>query len=192
VAQKGAQSFQWTAVDRNQDLLRYDLYYRDVAERVWKLLKADIDDAFYTLESDVLPDGTYVARVVATDVLSNPAGTSLTGEQESRPFIVDNTPPVVTWRAPEFDGAGRPRIGIGATDATSTLFEAQISVDAGEWRPLFPDDGILDSKAETFTFLPGDLAPGEHAIAFRIYDQTDNVGSGKITVNIPGRDRSGR
>jgi hypothetical protein len=191
VPQKGAQSFQWTAVDRNQDLLRFDLYYRDVRDRAWKLLKADIEDAFFTLESDALSDGTYVARVVVSDVLSNPAGASLTGEMESRPFIVDNTPPAVTWRL-EGEGAGS-RVRITAADATSTLVEAQIAVDAGEWRPIFPDDGILDSKSESFTFAADTLAQGDHSIAFRIYDQTDNVGSGKFAVSIPrSQSQSGR
>ena len=46
---------------------RYDLYYRGETERTWKLLKKDLEDNFYTINSDTLPDGTYVVRVVASD-----------------------------------------------------------------------------------------------------------------------------
>jgi hypothetical protein len=185
VNQKGAQAFQWTATDRNNDLLRFDLYYREVSEKAWKLLKADLDDNFFTIESDGLPDGSYILRVVANDMLSNPVGTALTGEMEGRPFIVDNTPPVVKLRELGRELSGTAQIGIEASDATSTLVDAQIAVDAGEWRPLFPNDGILDSKSESFTFTTPKLAAGEHVVSFRVYDQTDNVGSAKVVVTIP-------
>ena len=58
--QKGAQSFQWNATDKNQDVLRYDVHYRGEAEREWKLLKDDLDETFLTIESDTLPDGKYI------------------------------------------------------------------------------------------------------------------------------------
>src|SRR5438034_3237453 len=72
VPQRGAQSFQWTATDKNQDTLTYDLYYRAENERTWKLLKKDLEDNFYTINSDTLPDGIYTVRVVASDQPSIP------------------------------------------------------------------------------------------------------------------------
>jgi hypothetical protein len=80
---------------------------------------------------------------------------------------------------------GRVRVAIEATDPTSTLNQAEISVDTGEWRSLFPQDGITDSKSELFAYQSEVLPSGEHVIAFRIYDQVDNVGLGKLVVRIP-------
>ena len=184
LVQKGAQAFQWTASDRNQDVLQYDIYYRGESERAWKLLKKDLDDNFYTINSDTIPDGTYVLRVVASDLPSNPASMALTGELETRPFSIDNTPPVVTLRQESING-GRVRLAIDAVDATSTLNQAEISVDTGDWRVVFPQDGITDSKSESFRYETEMLPAGEHVIAFRIYDQVDNVGIGKLVVRIP-------
>jgi hypothetical protein len=184
LVQKGAQAFQWTASDRNQDVLQYEVYYRGEAERSWKLLKKDLEDNFYSINADTLPDGTYVVRVVASDLPSNPAGSALTGEMESRPFTIDNTPPTVTIRQDSIN-AGRVRLAINATDATSTLNQAEVSVDTGEWRVIFPQDGITDSKSESYIYQTDVLSPGEHVIAFRIYDQVDNVGLGKLVVRIP-------
>jgi hypothetical protein len=184
VPQRGAQSFQWTATDRNQDTLLYDLYYRAENERTWKLLKKDLEDNFYTINSDTLPDGTYVVRVVASDQPSNPPELALRGEMESRPFIIDNTPPVVTMTLERIENR-RARIAIEAADQTSTLNQAEVAVDTGEWRPLFPVDGIIDEKSESFSYVSGELAPGEHVIAFRVYDQNDNAGMGKLVVKIP-------
>jgi sugar lactone lactonase YvrE len=184
VNQRGAQSFQWTAADKNQDLLRYDLFYHGDNERNWKPLKTDLEDTFFTINSDTLPDGTYVVRVAASDHLSNPANIALTGGIESRPFSIDNTPPAATLRQENIEGR-RVRIAIDAADPTSTLNQAEVSIDTGEWRPVFPADGILDSKSETFMYVTPELSPGEHVIAFRVYDQVDNAGMGKLVVRIP-------
>jgi hypothetical protein len=182
--EKGAQSFQWSASDRNQDVLTYDIYYRGESERTWKLLKKGLEDNFYTINSDALPDGTYVLRVVASDASSNPAASAMTAELESRPFIIDNTPPVVKIQQSGIAG-GRVRVAIDAADSTSTLNQAEISVDTGAWQALFPGDGITDSKSETYSYQSDVLPSGEHVIAFRIYDQNDNAGIGKLVVRIP-------
>jgi len=184
VPQRGAQSFQWTATDKNQDTLTYDLYYRGDNERTWKLLKKDLDETFYMINSDTLPDGTYVIRVVASDLSSNPPDLALKGDIESRPFTIDNTPPVATMKLENID-KGRVRIAIDAMDQTSTLNQAEISVDTGDWQAVFPVDGIIDSKSESFSYTSSELPSGEHVIAFRIYDQNDNAGLAKLVVKIP-------
>jgi hypothetical protein len=181
---KGAQSFQWVGTDKNEDPLQYDLYYRNEADRTWILLKKDVDETFYTINSDTLPDGTYVVRLIASDAAANTVESALSGELESRPFIVDNTPPAVTLKQEGMTG-GRVRVAIEAADFTSTLNQAEISVDASDFKALFPKDGISDSKSESFTWQSDVLPQGEHVIAFRIYDQNDNVGLGRLVVRIP-------
>jgi len=184
VPQRGAQSFQWSATDKNQDILTYDLYYRAENERTWKVLKKDLEDSFYTINSDTLPDGTYIVRVVASDQPSNPPDIALRGEMESRPFIIDNTPPTVTMTLERIENR-RARVAIEAVDQTSTLTQAEVAIDTGEWRPVFPKDGITDEKSESFSYVSGELPPGEHVIAFRAYDQNDNAGMAKLVVRIP-------
>ena len=103
---------------------------------------------------------------------------------ESRLFSVDNTPPASTMRLENIE-RGRVRIAIEAVDQTSTLNQAEVSVDTGDWQPVFPEDGIIDSKSESFTWLSSELPGGEHVVAFRIYDQNDNAGLAKLIVRIP-------
>jgi sugar lactone lactonase YvrE len=182
--QKGSQSFQWVAIDKNEDALQYDLYYRADSSNSWVPLKKNVEDNFYTINSDTLPDGTYVVRLVVSDALSNTAEGGLTGERESRPFTLDNTPPEVTMKQEGLTG-GRVRLAIEAADVTSTLNQAEISVDAGEFRAIFPKDGIVDSKNESFTWQSEVLPRGEHVIACRVYDQNENVGLAKLVVRIP-------
>jgi len=181
--QKGAQSFQWVAIDKNEDTLQYDLYYRADGATNWVLLKKNVEDNFFTINSDTLPDGVYVVRLVATDALSNTPENALTAERESRPFTIDNTPPEVTMKQDGISG-GRVRVAIDGADTTSTLSQAEISVDAGEFRTIFPKDGIGDSKRESYAWQSDILPPGEHVITCRIYDQNDNVGLAKLVVRI--------
>ena len=114
------------------------------------MLKKDLDENFYMINSDTLPDGTYVVRVVASDMPSNPPDLALKGDMESRPFSIDNTPPVTTMKLESID-KGRVRIAIDATDQTSTLNQAEVSIDTGDWQAVFPKDGIIDSKSESFS-----------------------------------------
>ena len=182
--QKGARSLQWTATDRNNDTLTYSLHYKAENEAAWKVLQDGLEDAFYTVRSDMLPDGTYVFRVVASDGGSNPAEIALAGERETAPFAIDNSPPSVTMREEGIENR-RVRLHVEVEDQTSTLKQAEVSVDAGNWRPIFPVDGIVDSLSEVFEFSSIELTPGEHTVAFRIYDQNENVGMGKTIVRIP-------
>jgi len=184
VPQRGAQSFQWNATDKNQDTLLYDIYYRADNERSWKPLKRELEDNFYTISSDTLPDGTYVVRVVASDQPSNPPDLVLRGEMESRTFTIDNTPPSVTMTLDRIENR-RARVAIEVADQTSTLTQAEVAIDTGDWRTIFPRDGIIDSKSESFSYVSGDLTPGEHIIAFRVYDQNDNAGMGKLVIRVP-------
>ena len=184
VLQKGAQSVQWVALDKNDDTLQYDLYYRPEGGRTWMPLKKNVEDSFYTINSDTLPDGAYVVRLLVSDALSNTPETALTGELESRPFTIDNTPPAVTIKQENVSN-GRVRIAIEAADSTSTLSQAEVSVDAGEFRTVFPRDGIADSRDESYVWQSDVLPPGEHVIACRVFDQNENVGLAKLIFRIP-------
>ncbi|MEJ7710468.1 MAG: hypothetical protein WKF84_11530 [Pyrinomonadaceae bacterium] len=54
IFQRGAVSLQWQAEDRNGDELEYALYYRAVNENTFRLLKDELRDNFYTVDSAAL------------------------------------------------------------------------------------------------------------------------------------------
>ncbi len=80
---------------------------------------------------------------------------------------------------------GESTVQFRAEDATSPLHNAQSSVDGQAWGEIASDDGIIDSRTETFTIKARGLAPGEHVIALRAYDTAGNVGVGKAVIEIP-------
>ena len=62
------------------------------------------------------------------------------------------------------------------------LRRAEYSVDAGPWAPVYSDDGIIDSKSESFSVLLEKLKAGEHLVTLRVIDSAGNAGLGKAVV----------
>lgn len=182
VFQRGARSLQWQAEDRNSDTLEYSVYYRSLGEANFRLLKDHVRDTFYTVDGASLADGRYIFKVVATDALENPAGHALSGERISEPVDIDNTPPVVRAAGNAAIAGGRVRVTFDVEDATGRVKRADVSVDGGTWREVFPDDGIADSQRERFSLDLAIDGPGEHTISLRAYDNSSNVGTVSVII----------
>jgi WD40 repeat protein len=182
VYQRGARSLQWTAEDRNGDKLVYSIYYREINETNFKLLRENFTENFFTLDGLSLTDGRYVFRVVATDSPSNPAALALSGERISEPIDIDNTAPVVTVvAAPQVTG-DRARVTFEATDAASFIRRAEYSINGGEWRTVYADDGISDSPRERYTLDITLPAAGEYSVTLRVFDDSGNIGNARALI----------
>jgi hypothetical protein len=176
-------SLNWQADDPNNDLLVYSLYVKGTDEQDWHLLKDKLHQSSYTIDPSTLPDGKYVAKLVASDEDSNPPEMARKSELLSAPFWVDNTPPQVrVIRATETEGAAEVLFEV--EDSTSPLRSAETSIDGKEWRDLLSDDGIVDSRKETFTVRLSKLGAGEHIVSVRAYDTAGNVGVGKAVLHV--------
>ena len=183
-SEKGYQSVLWTASDANNDNLEYSVYFRGENEKAWRLLKDKLDSPFYSWDTTTMPDGAYYLKIVASDALSNPAGEALTSERESGRFVVDNTTPGISQLTAKTDGASAVRIQFQASDSASFIARAQYSVDSSDWELVFPIAGLSDAPRESYDFQLHKLAPGEHTITVRVYDQFENVSTAKSTVRI--------
>jgi len=183
LADPAARSVLWSASDENDDTLLYSVLYRGEGETRWKLMKDNLRDRFHTWDAAALPDGAYYIKIVASDSPSNPADRALTGENTSDRFEVDNTPP----RIDSLAAAPRSRsveASFVARDTYSPLKKAEYSLNAGEWKPLFPADGPIDAREHRFAFRLENLEPGEHTLVVRVYDQFSNPALAKITFTV--------
>jgi sugar lactone lactonase YvrE len=173
----------WQADDPNGDTLQYSIYVRAADETEWHLLREKHRQPNYLIEPSSLADGKYLARVVASDELSNSPELARRGEMVSAPFWIDNTPPVlqVVQQAVSAEGA---IVQFRVEDATSPLRQAEVSIGTGEWQDVNADDGIVDSRVETFTVRLNNLEPGEHVVTLRAYDTAGNAGVGKAVLRV--------
>lgn len=171
--QKGLQTIVWKGEDDNSDELQYDVFYRREGETSWKALKRALSDAIFVWDTSSVANGTYFVRIVASDAPSNPPGHSMTGEQESTSFDIDNTPPVITVTSVRRDGP-RTMVAFEVRDDQSTLQRVEYSLDADRWRPVYPKDGIADSRAEQYELiLEGDAAA--RTVILRALDAMNNA-----------------
>jgi hypothetical protein len=187
--QKGLLTIVWRAEDDNRDELLYDVLYRREGETSWKALKRGMSEAILVWDTSSVPNGRYFVRVVAADAPSNSPATTLTGATESPSFEIDNTPPAIAVTSVRRDGA-RVTITFDVRDANSSVQKADYSLDGDRWQPVYPKDGIADSRFEQFELvLDGDA--GARGVILRATDALNNVSSarGEAPTPDPGSGR---
>ncbi|HUG52811.1 MAG TPA: hypothetical protein VMR21_04395, partial [Vicinamibacteria bacterium] len=178
--QKGVQTFSWRADDPNGDTLVHDVHYRRVGDDRLRLLKKGVTDAVLAWDTTTVPNGRYVIKVTSSDAPGNPTGLALSGERESAPFDVDNTPPAVLVTVVR---NSRARIRVTVRDDASIVRKTEYSVDGGKWQEVHPVDGINDSLEETYEFAVSEPAgPGPHVVVVRATDLLGNLSTGRVEL----------
>lgn len=172
--QKSLQTFVWQARDADNDRLQYDVLYRLEGESDWKVLKRGLTDEIYTWDTTSVPDGTYLIKVVASDLSANAPDRALQGERESAPFDVDNT-------APTIEVEKEPRKGVltfTVRDSHSPIDRVEYSQNAGRWKLAYPVDGLLDSREERFSLTLDETETGPTVL--RVTDALGNVATAVV------------
>lgn len=169
-------SIVWTAEDPDADALAYRLEIRQVGEEDFRSVARDLRDPAYTLETGLLPNGTYELRVTASDAPGNAPGEELEAVRVSPPFQIDNLAPVVAdLRARRSEEtvlvSGRAR------DADSPLRAIEVSIDGGAFQGVHPADGLLDSEEEDFEVaVPLEDPQGGGWVVVQVRDAAGNEG----------------
>jgi hypothetical protein len=181
--QKGSRTISWQASDPNDDTLVYSLLYRTLGDNDWHMLADNLSQAYYTIDGNRLPDGTYFFKVTTSDAPGNPSALALTDEKVTDAVELDNTPPAVKVTGPLVTGQAA-EVTFDVTDLTSRIVRGEYSIDGNAWQMIFPVDGIADSARESFKVRATFDKPGEHVIAFRCADSSSNVGTSKVTATV--------
>jgi len=172
---KGFQTVVWDAGDENGDTLSYALAIRKDGEAEWRALENAWTESIYAFDTLAFPDGTYFLRLTASDSPSNPLGLELKTDKTSPPLVIDNSLPVVTGFTAVRNGTSLD-IAFRAEDSYSYIEEAKVLVRPGEWRVVFPVDGIADSRSESFKVSLKLPAGAENQVTVRVRDSYGNVG----------------
>ncbi len=171
---RGMRTASWEALDPNGDALSFDLFLKSDDEDDWKLIeKGVLRRTLHTWDTAAMTDGVYRLKVRATDRPANPKESALAASAESQPFTVDHTPPEFT-RVDVSSSAGMLTVSGVVTDAASQVMFVDVSVDYGAWKPAFADDGMFDSRSESFRLVVEGLEEGEHAVSVRAADRSGN------------------
>jgi hypothetical protein len=173
VFRKGFRTITWRASDDNGDSLRYSLSFRQKGSDRWLRLRDNMEETQLNFDTSQLPDGQYELRLSVTDATDNP-DMPLTDSKEGVEFLVDNRPPSISVTENGDD------VTVRVADDASPVGKVEYSADAQRWIRLTPDDGISDSRAETFS-LKRSAVQGKFVIV-RAVDGYYNVGTQSITL----------
>ncbi len=162
---KGQIGARWLAEDDNGDALHFRVEIRGVNETAWQLLRDKVRERYLSWDSTAYADGKYVLRITAIDAPSNPPDQALTGLRESDPFLIDNTPPEITWTGP---------LQFHVKDALSTLGKAEYSVNGGDWIVVEPTTRLTDSEEHDYRIALSASPANGMTLAVRVEDAFGN------------------
>jgi hypothetical protein len=175
VERKGLQTITWEAADENGDSLIYSIFIRKEDEAEWKVLRQRWVEGIFAFDTSVFPDGVYFLKIEASDLPSNPKGTELKADRESRALTVDNSLPVIRNFQVERKN-NRLTVSFIAEDALSPIKEVKYLIRPDDWEVVFPEDGICDSKRESFSFNVPLASGSDNLIVVKVTDRFGNTG----------------
>jgi len=165
---KGYRSIDWLFEDSNFDGIIFDVYYKKQGLNHWKPLVENLANSYYSWDSQQMADGEYIIKIKAKDSPSNPEEMALTGEKKSEKFIIDNTGPDIQNLKAE-----NQKFSFSANDKWNNIKYVYYSINASDWKMLYPIDNICDSKQEFFeiTLIP----KGKNEITIKAEDAVENI-----------------
>ncbi len=175
-AAAGTFTLSWTGSDSDGDSLAYTMLYSRDGGSTWQTLVTGLDTSSLTLDTDQLPGGTLLFRVIATDGF-------LTGESISGAYTIPLHAPTVQILGPADKAVFYPSQMVILQGSAYDLEDGMPADSAYQWVSSL--DGALGSGAALNT---AELTTGDHTITLTVTD-TDGMSaqtSINLTIAAPG------
>jgi len=151
VERQGFRTLLWSGADENGDDLIYTIALKKDGEKEWRTIEDRWVEEIFAFNTAYFPDGRYELKVIVSDERSNPPGREKRGEKTVGPLVIDNAAPAVSnLQAVRADR--QLTVSFKAEDAFSAIRDVRVLVRPGEWTVVYPEDGIADSRTETYLF----------------------------------------
>ena len=174
----------WQAKDPDSDTLRYKLWLSSDDGKTWQSVPLDdADKTTFDLDTSKYQDGTYRARVEASDANRNPDDPQ-TDSFTSQPFVIDNGAPKIDNAAVVKDGDDF-KISAQVSDTMSPIAGAvwrweppkvEVKTDAKDAKTASKTDAPSTPASAVATAV---TAGGSSATDITLIDTTEKVGAKK-------------
>jgi hypothetical protein len=172
---EGAITLGWRASDPNGDRLQFQVDLRHVAEDTWTTLARALRDPIHTFDVRGIREGFYEVRITADDALDNDPDTALRTSRISSPFLIDTTPPTITFNGLQTEGR-TAILDLEVSDSLGVIQAVFTTLNGGESKLAMPIDGLYDARTERFSLTFPNLDPGPQSIIIEAYDENNNRG----------------
>ncbi len=179
---KGYRTLIWSASDENEDDLIYSIQMRKEEESRWRILRNRWPERIFAFNTFNFPDGVYYIKIIVSDAPSNPEKKEQKTEKVSRPLIFDNSLPEIKEFREEIKGRVLTATFV-VEDSMTQIKEVQYRIMPGEWETIFPEDGICDSKKESFNVQIPLKQNSDNLITIKAKDRYDNIGVYRYIYN---------
>jgi hypothetical protein len=181
--QPGMQIVTWTLGDADDDELRSTFSIRQAGTENWLDLAVNTPDSYAQFDTAHLADGVYFTRLVATEQAPRAFADRLSATFETDDLVIDKTPPVL-GETKISRSAGSLSISVAGRDSVSLLLGVEFIFNNGyRAEATQPDDGIRDSRAETFTLrVDPDKILGATSVEILLYDELNNAASRRLDL----------
>lgn len=175
----------WHGSDPNGDSLLYNLYYRLSGETVYSTFVNNLKTPYVVFDANTMPEAIYDFKVEATDKLDNSISTALTKNFEIFNVKYDNIPPnVIDFEVVKNDDTHK--ITFTVTDKFSIINSVKFATsNSSSWSFLAPDDGIVDSRIETFTLDFSAEKEPVTSVSIEVSDVEGNIRYYSFFVSMP-------
>jgi len=172
---------QWKVRDPNHDSCINSIYFRQQDTQQWILLKDELKQSEYIIDTRIIPDGNYYFKIIAADDLSNPKKRALTSEKITKIITIDNNAPVFSSCTAQRNGSAITISG-SVHDTISIITNLRYSSNTRQWIPFDPADSVFDETTEdiniTFTTKS---SPAESILMIQAVDAVGNIS----TISVP-------
>jgi hypothetical protein len=184
VPQNGAQLILWTVTDPDGDNVACTFSLRRDGDANWTDIAVNTRDPYVQFDISHLPEGTYFTRLVAIEQAPRPAAQRLSVTFETDDLVIDRTPPEILDTSMKREG-GNLLVTVRGRDALSLLDGAEFTFNNGAHEIVEqPDDGIRDSREETFTLeIPLAKIAGATSVEVLLYDAPGNSSSRRLSLD---------
>lgn len=167
---------EWEASDPNGDRLEYVVEMQPAGSSVWIELENELAETRLSWATQRVPDGWYRVRVTADDRLDNPPDMARFARRVSDAVLVDQTPPEVEGLEAITMPGRAVRVSGEVIDALSPIAGIGYLLDGDtSYRPIVPEDLILDSTREAFSITLRGLTGLERVMTLRVVDRRGNA-----------------
>jgi hypothetical protein len=172
----------WISSDANGDPIRHAISVRRSDETEWRVLAKGVKEPPFEIDASSLPEGRYLARVVADDEEANGPERGLTSEARSDLFDIDRSPPVINL-SPIEEKSGATTLAWTVKDALSLVGRVEWAPEeSGPWTPVPPRDGIADTPSEDYS-IQFTTADARRRIFLRASDAAGNTATLEVSLS---------